>query len=79
MVLTVGERPCATVCERRSRQVVRLAAIPALLSPSLDGEARGIRVITAPSLLASFLINAWEAAVLRPKVEKNGTPLEQFE
>ena len=36
-------------------------------------------VITAPSLLASFLINAWEAAVLCPKVEKNGTPVEQFE
>jgi len=54
MVLTVGERPCATVCERRSRQVVRLAAIPALLSPSLDGEAREIRGDYGTVLLASF-------------------------
>ena len=79
MVLTVGERPCATVCERRSRQVVRLAALPALLSPSLDAEAREIRGDNGTVLLASFLINAWEAAVLCPKVEKNGTPVEQFE
>ena len=79
MVLTVGERPCATVCERRWRQEVRLAAIPALLSPSLDGEAHEIRGDYGTVLLASFLINAWEAAVLRPKVEKNGTPVEQFE
>ena len=74
MVLTVGERPCATVCERRSRQVVRLAAIPALLSPSLDAEAREIRGDYGTVLLASFLINAWEAAVLRPTVERMALP-----
>ena len=28
-------------------------------------------------MLASFLINTWEDAVLR--AEKNGTPLEEFE
>jgi hypothetical protein len=28
-------------------------------------------------VLASFLINTWEGAVLR--AEKNGTPLEEFE
>ena len=54
MVLIVGERPCATVCERRSRQVVRLAAISALLSPSLDAEAREIRGDYGTALLASF-------------------------
>jgi hypothetical protein len=59
--------------------VVRLAALPALLSPSLDAEAREIRGDNGTVLLASFLINAWEAAVLCPKVEKNGTPVEQFE
>jgi hypothetical protein len=32
MVLTVGERPRATVRERRRRPVVRLAAVPAVLS-----------------------------------------------
>jgi hypothetical protein len=71
MVLTVAERPCATVCERRWRQVVRLAAIPAL---SLDGEAREIRGDYGTVLLASFLINAWEAAVLRPTVERMALP-----
>jgi TetR/AcrR family transcriptional repressor of nem operon len=30
-------------------------------------------------VLASFLINAWEGAVLGAKVEKNGTPFEEFE
>jgi len=38
--------------------VVRLAAIPALLSPSLDAEAREIRGDYGTALLASFLINA---------------------
>ena len=79
MVLTLGERAGATVCERRWRQVGRLAAIPALLSPSLDGEAREIRGDYGTVLLASFLTNTWEAAVFRPKVEKNSTPLEEFE
>jgi hypothetical protein len=31
------------------------------------------------TVLASLLINTWEGAVLRAKVEKNGTPLEEFE
>jgi TetR/AcrR family transcriptional repressor of nem operon len=30
-------------------------------------------------VLASFLINAWEGAVLRAKVEKNGIPFEEFD
>jgi len=29
-------------------------------------------------VLASFLINAWEGAVLRAKVEKNATPFEEI-
>jgi hypothetical protein len=39
MVLTVGERPRATVRERRSRPLVRLAAVPAVLrARTLNGE-----------------------------------------
>ena len=36
--------------------------------------ARPIRVDVDATVLASFLIKAWEGAVLRAKVEKNGTP-----
>ena len=36
-----------------------------------------IRVDCYTIVLASFLINTWEGAVLR--AEKNGTPLEEFE
>jgi TetR/AcrR family transcriptional repressor of nem operon len=32
----------------------------------------------APRALASFLIDAWEGAVLRAKIEKNRAPLESF-
>ena len=31
------------------------------------------------TVLASFLINAWEGAILRAKVEKNGSPFEEFD
>lgn len=82
MVLNVGERSRATVCERRWRPVVRLAAIPALLSSSLDGNRERRREICddyGVTLLGSLLINAQQAAVLRPKVEKNRTPFEEFE
>ena len=33
-------------------------------------------LIATPIVLASFLINTWEGAMLR--AEKNGTPLEEF-
>ena len=43
-----------------------------------NGQRQGeIRVNCDATVLASFLINTWEGAVLR--AEKNGTPLEQFE
>jgi TetR/AcrR family transcriptional regulator, transcriptional repressor for nem operon len=44
-----------------------------------NGQHEGeIRADCDPAMLASFLINAWEGAVLRAKVEKNGTPFEEF-
>ena len=42
------------------------------------GEAREIRGDCGTALLASFLINAWEGAILRSKVVKNSAPLEEF-
>jgi hypothetical protein len=45
-----------------------------------NGQRQGeIRVDCDATVLASFLINTWEGAVLRAKVEKNDTPLEEFE
>ena len=45
-----------------------------------DGQRQGeIRADCDATVLASFLINAWEGAVLRAKVEKKGTPFEEFE
>ncbi len=44
-----------------------------------EGQREGeIRADCDAAVLASFLINAWEGAVLRAKVEKNGTPFEEF-
>ena len=44
-----------------------------------DGQREGeIPADCDASVLASFLINAWEGAVLRAKVEKNGIPFEEF-
>jgi TetR/AcrR family transcriptional repressor of nem operon len=44
-----------------------------------DGQREGeISADCDASVLASFLINAWEGAVLRAKVEKNGIPFEEF-
>jgi TetR/AcrR family transcriptional repressor of nem operon len=34
---------------------------------------------TDPAILADFLLNAWEGAILRMKVERSGKPLEQFQ
>ena len=45
-----------------------------------DGQREGeIPADYDASVLASFLINAWEGAVLRAKVEKNGIPFEEFD
>ncbi len=38
----------------------------------------GIRTDCDAGVLAAFLINAWEGAVLRAKVEKNAAPFEEF-
>ena len=44
-----------------------------------EGQRRGeIRVDCDAAILASFLVNAWEGAVLRAKVVKNSTPFEEF-
>lgn len=44
-----------------------------------DGQRQGeIDADCDAGILASFLINAWEGAILRAKVEKNGTPFEEF-
>jgi len=44
-----------------------------------DGQREGeIGADCDAAILASFLINAWEGAVLRAKVEKNGAFFEEF-
>ncbi len=44
-----------------------------------DGQREGeIGADCDAAILASFLINAWEGAVLRAKVEKNGTTFVEF-
>ena len=44
-----------------------------------EGQREGqLRVDCDATMLASFLINAWEGAVLRAKVVKNGAPFEEF-
>jgi TetR/AcrR family transcriptional regulator, transcriptional repressor for nem operon len=44
-----------------------------------DGQRRHeIRPDFDAPVLASFLINAWEGAILRAKVAKNGAPLDEF-
>jgi TetR/AcrR family transcriptional regulator, transcriptional repressor for nem operon len=45
-----------------------------------DGQLQGeIQTDCDATVLASFLINAWEGAVLRAKVEKNGTSFKEFD
>ena len=44
-----------------------------------EGQSGGeIRADFDAAVLASFLINAWEGAILRAKVVKNSAPLEEF-
>lgn len=38
-----------------------------------------LKVQVPPKALAAFLVNAWEGAILRSKVELNGSGLEDFE
>jgi TetR/AcrR family transcriptional regulator, transcriptional repressor for nem operon len=45
-----------------------------------DADAAGrLKVNIQPKTLAAFLVNAWEGAVLRAKVELNGSALDDFE
>jgi TetR/AcrR family transcriptional repressor of nem operon len=44
-----------------------------------DGQRDGsVRNDLSPEILAAFLVNAWEGAVLRTKVEKDGSALAAF-
>jgi len=45
-----------------------------------DAKSAGkLKVCLPPKALAAFLVNAWEGAVLRSKVELNGSAFEDFE
>ena len=45
----------------------------------VEAQAAGeITTDTDPTALATFTLNAWEGALLRARVEKNGRPLQQF-
>lgn len=45
-----------------------------------DADSAGrLKVNIQPKTLAAFLVNAWEGAVLRAKVELNGSALDDFE
>jgi TetR/AcrR family transcriptional regulator, transcriptional repressor for nem operon len=63
----------------------RLAAIYAAWTRSIEScvreaqKAKRVRVDLPASAVASFLINSWEGAVLRAKVERDRSPLVQFE
>lgn len=44
-----------------------------------EAQATGeVTSVTDPDLLASFILNAWEGAVLRARIEKSDRPLQQF-
>ena len=63
----------------------RLAAIYAAWTRSIEScvreaqNAKRVRVDLPASAVASFLINSWEGAVLRARVERDRSPLVQFE
>ena len=63
----------------------RLAAIYAAWTRSIEScvreaqNAKRVRVDLPASAVASFLINSWEGAVLRAKVERDRSALVQFE
>jgi TetR/AcrR family transcriptional regulator, transcriptional repressor for nem operon len=53
--------------------------VEALESCIQEGQREGeIRADCDAAVLASFLVNAWEGALLRAKVVKNSTPFEEF-
>lgn len=63
----------------------RLAAIYAAWTRLIETAVREaqkadcVRPNLPASAIASFLLNAWEGAVLRAKVERDRSPLDQFE
>lgn len=63
----------------------RLAAIYAAWTRSVEScvreaqNAKRVRLDLPASAVASFLINSWEGAVLRARVERDRSPLVQFE
>jgi TetR/AcrR family transcriptional regulator, transcriptional repressor for nem operon len=63
----------------------RLAEIYAAWSRSIEScvreaETAGrVRSRLPAAVIATFLVNAWEGAVLRSKVERDKSPFEQFE
>ena len=63
----------------------RLAAIYAAWTRSIEScvreaqNAKRVRVDLPASAVASFLINSWEGAVLRARVERDTSPFVQFE
>ena len=65
------------VCERLAAVFARWtgAVETCLRQAQQEGE---IRVDCAAGVLAAFLINAWEGAVLRAKVDKTAAPFEEF-
>jgi TetR/AcrR family transcriptional regulator, transcriptional repressor for nem operon len=66
------------VCQQVSQVLSEwVQAIAACLQ--MAQQAGEIRTDIEASLLASFMANAWEGAVLRSKVERNNTSIVQFE
>ena len=63
----------------------RLAAIYAAWTRSIEScvreaqNAKRVRLDLPASAVASFLINSWEGAVLRARVERDTSPFVQFE
>ena len=63
----------------------RLAEIYAAWSRSIEScvreaeKADRVRPHLPAAVVATFLVNAWEGAVLRSKVEQDKSPLDQFE
>lgn len=65
----------------RERLSQMLADWSRAIEPCLE-EAKSagkLKVQVPPNVLASFLVNAWEGAVLRSKVDTDGTAFEHFE
>ena len=76
----------STELSGQSKQVCdRLAEIYAAWSRAIEScvreaeKAGHVRPRLPAATVAAFLVNAWEGAVLRSKVERDKSPLDQFE